>query len=313
MNPTRLRSWIRQYGSGGVLLCACLLGLHHLRMKRSVGLVSAIALCAFSGFWWHNHRQHQPVHNLITAKSAPARVWSARTSRLVDSLASDLRAGLQQYPNFYQRFLWHPYHATQKALDGKEWAQIAPSLTAQGFEINRSWGPRISGRCEIILSGLTYQPKSGPQHYLVIDFEVYPDVSRTDPTTMTLHLISVGIRAHFNQPLPAVVRQSPYPPGSVLNAFLKLPSTRKEFQNFILDTIELQYHPPSIMVHAVVMGDYYAPYRYQIVADYVRQSHDIEYSQRAVYDAFLFSAIRRVGHRYRPERVGRTGEFRLGR
>src|SRR5579871_1657636 len=112
MNPTRLRAWVRKYGRLGLLFVGCLLGLHHLWVKRRTAvMVSASLLCILVGLEWHYHNI-RPVDR--TADLIPVRrqamltyVSFTQPASSADALAADLRAGFQQYPDSYQRFLRH--------------------------------------------------------------------------------------------------------------------------------------------------------------------------------------------------------------
>jgi hypothetical protein len=221
----------------------------------------------------------------LTGMAFAVDVCLAQTPIAADSLAMDLRDGFKRSLNSYQRSLWYAYHSVTGALDDKEWIRIRPSLEAQKFHIEDMGSAGSSRRYEITLDGLAYQPRSGPTHPLIIDLEVSPRISRTAPTTMTIHIVRVGLRAAFHKPFATVVDLSPYPKGSVLDAFLKLPELKDiATQNPLLETVELDYHPPMFML-GIDATNLYEPYGYLMSAELVREQSGHVYTKYPVYEA----------------------------
>lgn len=93
------------------------------------------------------------------------------------------------------------------------------------------------------------------------------------------------MQATFHQPFASVVQQSPYPKGTVLDTFLRLP----EIKDFaakcpLLETLTLEYQPPMFLLDVDNTG-VYAPYSYFIIAEFVRKDREHEYTEWPIYRA----------------------------
>src|SRR5690349_70569 len=62
----RMRSWMDQYGSLGILLVGCILGLHHLRTKRRLALLGSVMAVAAALTWLLLHPHPETLHRIAT-------------------------------------------------------------------------------------------------------------------------------------------------------------------------------------------------------------------------------------------------------